>query len=387
MAAVSHSRTGQVSPLAAQLEEKLWQIPLIDHHVHATANRPPSLLSFEQLISESRQSLGVGQSRFDSSAGLAVGARCGTVLTGKPVPALDYFDRRSERDERELDALFLQAACVSDWLIDTGHASEQLVTLDQFSESAQGRVHEILRLEVVAEEILNSGIGAENFLDAFRAEIARRLPDIVGFKSIAAYRCGFAIDWLRPAPERVAEAIRSMSPAQLSRIDDPVIICSLIHIATEFRKPIQFHVGLGDRDVDFLTSNPLLLRPILTSAESTGTPIALLHCAPFEREAAYLCQNYTNVYMDVGLSINLSGALAAGPLRRALEWCPFPRMLYSSDAWGMPELHYLGAALWRRELANVLAEWIDAGTCDETDALRIASEFASGNAMRIYDLN
>lgn len=375
-----------VPSTAAIVEQELWTIPLVDHHVHATVDAPPSVREFENLISESREALGPGQSRFDSSVGIAIGAYCGRLLTGARIPALEYFDQRSTRDERELDSLFLRAAVVSDWCIDTGHAAERLVTLDQFRDSAKGAVHEILRLESLAEEVLASGVAPESFLTAFRAAIAARQNDIVGFKSIAAYRSGFAIDWEEPSDDQVVQSILAMSPENATRLVDPTIISAIVHIALDFGKPLQFHVGLGDRDVDFLTGNPLLLRPLLSVAERKKTPVVLLHCAPFEREAGYLCQNYTNVYMDVGLSINLSGVLAAGPIRRALEWCPFSRLLYSSDAWGMPELHYLGAVLWRRELAGILAEWIDADTVDMAEALRIATGFASANAARIYEL-
>jgi len=41
------------------------------------------------------------------------------------------------------------------------------------------------------------------------------------------------------------------------------------------------------------------------------------------------------------------GAAAATVLAEALELAPYAKMLYSSDAWGPAELHYLGALLWR----------------------------------------
>lgn len=380
---------------AAVLRE-LGGLPLIDHHVHTTVVAPPTVLEFEQLISESRESLGAGQSRFDSSVGLALGAHCGSLLTGSAVAALDYFSVRSAHDERKLDELFLGSAGVSDWLIDTGHAAEKLVSLGQFAESSGGAVHEILRLESLAEEILAGGVDPASFPAAFQQALLDRVEEsdgadrtarVVGFKTIAAYRCGFNIDWNMPSEKEVIERLQVLGPHERARLADPLVICYLIHVALQFGKPLQFHVGLGDRDVDFLTCSPLLLRPLLVIAERRGTPIALLHCAPFEREAGYLCQNFTNVYMDVGLAVNLSGVFAAAPIRRALEWCPFPRLLYSSDAWGMPELHYLGAVLWRRGLAEILAEWIDSGTCTLAEASRIALSLGSGNARRLYQLD
>ena len=76
--------------------------------------------------------------------------------------------------------------------------------------------------------------------------------------------------------------------------------------------------------------------------ESGTTPIVLLHCYPYEREAGYLAQAFNNVYLDVGLSINHLGARAEAFIARTLELAPFRKILYSSDAFGPAELHYLG---------------------------------------------
>ncbi len=61
-------------------------------------------------------------------------------------------------------------------------------------------------------------------------------------------------------------------------------------------------------------------------------------------------------------------------------------MLYSSDAYGLPELHFLGALLWRRATARVLGDWVAAGDWTEADAIRVATMIASGNAARVYRL-
>ena len=73
----------------------------------------------------------------------------------------------------------------------------------------------------------------------------------------------------------------------------------------------------------------------------------LLHCYPFEREAGYLAQAFNNVFVDIGLSVNHLGSRAEAFIARSLEMAPFRKILYSSDGFGPPELHYLGSRLWR----------------------------------------
>ena len=112
----------------------------------------------------------------------------------------------------------------------------------------------------------------------------------------------------------------------------------------------------------------------------------LLHCYPYHRGAGYLAQAYPHVYLDVGLAINYTGARAAAVVAESLELAPFGKLLFSSDAWGPAELHYLGALLWRRATARVLGEWVADGDWSQADALRVAEMVGAGNARRVYRL-
>jgi len=61
-------------------------------------------------------------------------------------------------------------------------------------------------------------------------------------------------------------------------------------------------------------------------------------------------------------------------------------VLFSSDAWGPPELHYLGALLWRRATTAVLGQWVAAGDWALADAIRVAEMTGAQNAGRVYGL-
>ena len=128
----------------------------------------------------------------------------------------------------------------------------------------------------------------------------------------------------------------------------------LIWCGVDLRLPVQFHVGYGDSDVDLHRCNPLLLTPLLRAIQPTGVPVMLLHNYPYHREAGYLAQVFPHVYVDAGLATHNLGARAPALLAEALELAPFGKFLYSSDAFGLPELFYLGAALFRSALSSFL---------------------------------
>ena len=216
------------------------------------------------------------------------------------------------------------------------------------------------------------------FADAVRDRLAGRSPGVVAAKTIAAYRCGFDIDWSRPSDADVARA----AAVPVARVTDPTLIVFAVHAAADAGLPIQIHVGLGDRDADLRRADPLLLVPLL--AAISHVPVLLLHCYPYHRAAGYLAQAFGHVHLDVGLAVNYLGARSVELLAESLELAPFAKQLYSSDACGPPELHLLGALLWRRGMARVLGRWVREGDWTLPDAVRVVRMIGAGNATRVY---
>jgi predicted TIM-barrel fold metal-dependent hydrolase len=95
---------------------------------------------------------------------------------------------------------------------------------------------------------------------------------------------------------------------------------------------------------------------------------------------------FPHVYMDVGLAINYTGAQSPQVIAESLEVAPFTKILFSSDAWGLPELHLLGSWLFRRGMARVLGSWVDRGDWSPADAERVIRLVAGENARRVYRL-
>jgi predicted TIM-barrel fold metal-dependent hydrolase len=364
------------------LAEHIENVPLVDHHVHGCWLAPHVRVQFENGLNEANtEPLAGFDSAFDTQLGFAVRAHCSPLL-GLPrhADADAYWNRRCEHSESDLARMFLTEAKVSDWLVDTGFASG-VADLDALGDLSVGNVHEIVRLESVAEAAINA---SEEYATAFARLLHERTRTAIATKSILAYRGGFDGDLSEPTPTEVAEAAQRWRDSPGTRLTDRVLLRFGLYQALRLGKPLQFHVGFGDRDCDLQRTNPLYLLDFLRN--SGDTPIMLLHCYPYEREAGYLAQAFNSVYLDGGLAINYLGARSASFIGRLLEMAPFRKILYSSDGFGPAELHYLGARLWRTGIRATLEEFVDAGEWAERDAIRVVDLIAHENARRVYAL-
>jgi predicted TIM-barrel fold metal-dependent hydrolase len=252
--------------------------------------------------------------------------------------------------------------------------------------SDTARSHEILRLETTAEGLLAEGTDPKELRDAVKHRLAE--SEAVGAKSIAAYRCGLDLLDERPRDIEVAVALDKQRPAdgESWRITDRTVISSLAWAAIEAGLPLQLHVGYGDNDVDLLRCDPLHLTPFLRATALRGVPVLLLHNYPFHRHAAYLAQVFDHVFMDVGLAVHNTGALSRRLIEETLELVPFTKLLFSSDAFGLAELYYLGAELFRLGLDEVLEDLVQRDELAEADARAIGTQVSGENARRVYGL-
>ena len=360
------------------LAQHIGEVTLIDQHVHGCWLTPGDRRRFENALNEANTEPLV-DSGSDSQLGFAVRTHCGPLL-GLPKHAEPqaYWDRRQQYGETDLARLFLPAAKVSHWLVDTGIGGDIASVADMAGLSGN-RANEVVRLEEVAEQAAQA---PGDYASAFEEVLHRRATTAVGTKSILAYRGGFEGDLTEPSASQVAEAAGRWRDRGGTRLQDRVLLRFGLHQALRLGKPLQFRVGFGDRDTDLHKTNPLLLLDFLR--QSADTPIVLLHCYPYEREAGYLAQAFNNVYLDGGLSVNYLGARAPAFIARLLEMAPFGKILYSSDGLGPAELHFLGAALWREGIYRVLSEFVANGDWSEQDAMRVVDLIARDNAARIY---
>ena len=360
--------------------------PLIDHHCHGLVLADLDRPAFEALMNEAAAPSPLGTTFFDSMLGLAVRRWCAPVLGLEPhaLPE-DYLIRRQQLGT-EASRLLAAAAGIEIFLIDIGVDDHRLCSPGDVAALAGGSAYEVVRLEALAEDLLQSGTGVREFAEA--VEQSLRESTAVAAKSIAAYRVGLDLPPNPPNEDALVASLATLQPTASGRyrIADPVISAWLAWTAIKIRMPLQIHVGYGDADVDLLRADPLRLTPFLRATEQLAVPVLLLHNYPYHRNAAYLAQVFSHVFVDVGLAVHNTGALSPTLIRETLELVPFGKLLFSSDAYGLAELYYLGAELFRRGLWTVLDELIKANEMISQDADHVASLIARDNARRIYGI-
>ncbi|WP_205752322.1 amidohydrolase family protein [Cryptosporangium phraense] len=397
--------------------------PLVDHHCHGVVTRDLDRAGLEALLSEGGAPAD-GESNFDTPLGLAIRRHCAPLLD-LPVhaPVAEYLERRASLGAEEVARRFLGATGTARYLVDTGFNASGLTSPAELAVLGGGSASEIVRLESVAEAVAAAGVEPSEFGDVFRSSLARVVAEVgaVGVKSVAAYRTGFRLDPSPPSPAEVSAAAarwlwsRGAGDGGAAgaggadgggaggaggggggggeavggggggwRLAEPVLQRMTLEAAIELGLPIQFHVGFGDSDIRMTEVDPTLLSDWIRRHR---VPVMLLHCWPFQRQASFLAHVFPNVYVDVGLALHYVGPRrGVEVLAEVAEVTPFSRLLYSSDAYGAPELYALGAHGFRVALEALLTDRVESGEWSASDADRIGHLIAHGNAERVYRL-
>jgi predicted TIM-barrel fold metal-dependent hydrolase len=378
--------------MTSEIIEFVDQLPLLDHHVHGVFKSDPTVEQFANMITESDRQPKSLELAMNSQVGFATRKWC-SPLIDLPAHAdpQAYFDRRMQLGAEEVNRRMLKASGITYSLIETGYRGDEIHGPAAMAQLSESRVDEIIRLETTAEKMLDAGATtAESFIADFAETLRVATVGAVGLKSIVAYRYGLHFEPSAPTKQEVQTAIaavlKDVAAGKPARISDPVLLRHLIYAGLETKLPIQFHIGFGDPDLFLHLCDPLLMTNFIKQTEARGIPVMLLHTYPFHRNAGYLAQMFDNVYMDVGLAINYTGARSQAVIAESLELAPFHKILFSSDAWGLPELTYLGAKLFRNGFGKILDEWVSQDLWSLKDAKRVAKAIGYDNSIAAYKL-
>ncbi|KAI0470298.1 amidohydrolase-domain-containing protein [Xylaria cf. heliscus] len=310
-------------------------------------------------------------------------------------------------------------------LVDDGLGMPEKAELYSWHDSfTKSKCKRIVRVESVAEDVIarcciaakegrepiDPDYGWPGEIKAtFRTEIERCLadPEVVGFKSIKCYRGGLdlgvkgRIISIWDDPEVILDAIVRDHVAGKSDfvakkrlehgIVNELIVSETARLISEspspFKKPFQFHTGLGDNDIDLLKASPSWLQNFIR--EYPTVPFVILHAGyPWTREAGYLAAMYSNVYVDIGeVFPAISRQGQENVVRQILELCPWEKILWSTDGHFLPETYLLATIQVRSALKTVLGELVRSGDLDERQAITLAQDVLFTNAKKLYNLS
>lgn len=372
----------------------LASIPLVDNHCHSLLRQQPQTVAeWRNFFTESYYAE-IAQEHVEHTVFYQWAQRELGALYACAPDAQAILEKRAAFQLPALVQRINHAANIDAWLVDYGYSTAETFGQAELESIAGVRVAGILRLEPLIEQLIIHSATFDALLDAYRAALQDlRAQGYVSLKSIIAYRVGLQLG--EPDLDAAKRAFgtlqeRARREGRL-RVDNKPLLDLLIPLAVERAAaqefPIQFHTGFGDPDQDLARVNPAFLRPLFEHEKYRGAKIVLLHASyPYARTLGYLAAVYPNVYADFGLAIPFVTGEARQILRELLGLAPASKVLYSSDAFHIPELYYLGARLGRRALGQVLDEFVSEGLCDSDSAQRMAEMILHANARRVYEL-
>jgi predicted TIM-barrel fold metal-dependent hydrolase len=370
-------------PTIDQLRHVATNFPMIDNHAHnLILPAHQDTVPFESITSEAQ-----GRALRDTFKSLshlrAAGQLRELYECGDDADWEDILEQRIEwlrSDPERITQRCFEG--VHALLIDDGLAGPGKVhPYDWHDRYTKAPSKRIVRIETVAERLMESilqeasesSLGKTTFYtdtwvtfsDEFEREIQEAIQDheVAGFKTVVCYRTGLDIE---PEYERAAREVghpferyvKACVRKRDFRIErkalNDYLVLRTLEILSErlprsggLSKPLQFHTGLGDNDIDLRESNPAFLQPLIENY--SDVPFVLLHSAyPYTREAGYLATVYKHVYLDIGEvfpMVSRDGQSAI--LRQALELAPGSKLLYSSDGHWFPETYWLANKQFR----------------------------------------
>lgn len=371
----------------------LDRIPIFDHHAHAlfyepiwraSAMEPYFTEAYDPVILEQhvRHNLYFRRSMRELAAFYSCEPRYEAVL-----------EARQQWAYQELTQKIFAACNISHWLIDDGIWSDQLMSVTESQAFVGVPAFRVLRLESELSKLFPQFDNSTKLLAAFTEHLHKSASEVVAFKSIIAYRTGLDIHHHHgSALERnFSELKRSLKDELQPRINDKSLLDEALwvglRVAAEHGKPIQFHTGYGDPDLDMRLANPLHLRGILEDKSLKGLNVVMLHCYPFVKEAGYLAAVYGGAYLDLGLTIPYTSVNAMKTSAfEALHLSPISKVLFSTDAQRSPEIYYCACRWGRNVLSHVLKQTVEDGDLTEEEAVWAAERILQKNAAEIYKL-
>lgn len=371
----------------------LANIPLIDNHCHSLLREQPrSEAEFRRFFTESYYPE-IAREHVPHTIFYQWSLRQLATLFQCEPRAEAILEKRNALELAALTQKINSAASIHTWLVDYGYSTTETFNHAELQPIAGVRVESILRLEPLIEQLVTQSPDFETLHEAYLHALENlRGQGHVSLKSIMAYRVGLQLSEASRSDAAAAFGdlkARAQREGKL-RIDNKPMLDYLIPLAVaqaaqqEF--PIQFHTGFGDPDQDLAGVNPAFMRPLF-GEKYRGAKIVFLHASyPYVRTLGYLASVYPNVYADFGLAIPFAAGDARAIIRELLGLAPASKVLYSSDAFHIPELYYLGAMMGCRTLGEVLAEYVADARIDEATAHVMAEMILHKNAERVYEL-
>jgi hypothetical protein len=249
------------------------------------------------------------------------------------------------------------------------------------------------RLEKMAGASITDLAGLKRAL-AKTFELALRVG-MVTVKSTAAYQRDLKF-------EEVSEADAARDFERLMRDEEPApegfrmlsnrpyrklanhMFHYLVQLADDHSVPFQIHTGLQAGNGNFVeNTRPSLLNNLFLLYPRVK--FDLFHIGyPYVHEVAVLAKMFPNVYVDFCWMHIVSPSAARSALHEMLDAVPANKLFGFGGDYRYPELSYAHLVIARRNIATVLSDRVEAGTCTEEEAVELGRWMLSDNPAALF---
>ena len=382
--------------------------PIVDSHCHAFLPDKETK-SFEQYLTLSDLNV-PKEDMFNTFLYRQVVHELSRVLDfkGKHEEIVKERTKRYKKDPVSYIKLLYDDANIETLLIDTGTPNKEesgySIDLDEFSKIVPCKIREIFRIDNILFSSIKNQTSFDTTVEHFHDQIDKAINrGSVGLKSTIAYSTGLEVqrnseDGVQKAygklideyrlGKSVSEILFKNRTKQLKTVMDYFVFLG-VEDSVKLGVPFQIHTGMGDSpEIDMRTANPILLYELINDKSSLNAKIVLTHGGyPWIEEAGFLVNSYPNVFIDLSETMPFISLGIKEKLLNIFEMAPTNKIMYGSDGYNIPELHWISAIQAKKALSATINELLKTKEIDEDWAYEIAKQVLSLNAQKIYNLN
>ena len=249
----------------------------------------------------------------------------------------------------------------------------------------------IVRLDRILDELIPLKFNFSDFYRRYMDILCYQILEehAIGLKSCIAYNGGLDI-WI-PSRDDAQRAYERIRQNQSESGDQKCLRCYMLmesmDIAAEKNLPVQFHTGAGGGSwIDFKTLDPMNMIDFLQDERvKNRVRVVLLHGGhPHEENASYLTAQFSNVYSDFSGTFYLCSLKGVERMAALLERAPLNKIMYGSDGVMFPEVSWFAHHHFRKQLASLLVQMIENGYLTKARAGEVAKLFCYQNALNCY---
>lgn len=274
----------------------------------------------------------------------------------------------------------------------------------------ENKCRKIVRIENLASDIVDRNINLlaiseDKFFDSVVEELQKGIndalsdTDVVGFISAICYRTRPDIPWVCPLEMVKLTLMQCIwkqefeGHGRFKGFDCQILNSWIVHLTagliqqskSSHKKPIQFHIVLGDDETPLTRSSPSHLQDFIR--KYSNVPIVLVYSGrPWTKEAGYLATVHSNVYVDIGVFPCMNQDGQEGVIRDLLEFCPTEKIVWSSDGHDLPETYLLARIQSHEAFEKVLVEYVNKKALTIQQAVKVVENIFFNTSNELYAL-